>query len=233
MHEAWVLFASHVHWMGWNLILAFVPLAIGASLFRTTNRRTVGWWLGLALFVAFLPNAPYVMSDLVHLPADVRAASSMKVVLLGLLPLYACYILAGLQAYVLSLGLLRRYMRATGSRRFLVAVDVGAAFCTAVGVFLGRVDRVNSMGSSASSGKDVVGLALAAQALATHLGHGLGDSDCSNGGLDCRSVRCSSRQVAGNSAVCKPVVRPSYQARRRRGGLLVARPRFTRLNLSQ
>jgi uncharacterized membrane protein len=31
MHEAWVLFASHVHWMGWNLILAFVPLAIGAS----------------------------------------------------------------------------------------------------------------------------------------------------------------------------------------------------------
>ena len=144
MHEAWVLFASHVHWMGWNLILAFVPLAIGASLFRTTRRRTVGWWVGLALFVAFLPNAPYVMSDLVHLPADVRAASSMKVVLLGLLPLYACYMLAGLQAYVLSLGLLRRYMRTSGSGRFLVAVDVGAAFCTAVGVFLGRVDRVNS-----------------------------------------------------------------------------------------
>ena len=144
MHEAWVLFASHVHWMGWNLILAFVPLAIGASLFRTTRRRTVGWWVGLALFVAFLPNAPYVMSDLVHLPADVRAASSMKVVLLGLLPLYACYMLAGLQAYALSLGLLRRYMRTSGSGRFLVAVDVGAAFCTAVGVFLGRVDRVNS-----------------------------------------------------------------------------------------
>ena len=145
MHEAWVLFASHVHWMGWNLILAFVPLAIGATLFRAGNRRTIGWWLGFALFVAFLPNAPYVMSDLVHLPADARAASSMKVVLLGLLPLYACYILAGLQAYVLSLGLLRKYMRTTGSsRRFLVAVDVVAAFCTAVGVFLGRVERVNS-----------------------------------------------------------------------------------------
>jgi uncharacterized membrane protein len=143
MHEAWVLFASHVHWMGWNLILAFVPLALGASLFRAGRRRTVSWWLGFALFVAFLPNAPYVMSDLVHLPADARAASSMRVVLLGLLPLYAIYILAGLQAYVLSLGLLRRYMRTTG-RRFLAVVDVVAAFCTAVGVFLGRVDRVNS-----------------------------------------------------------------------------------------
>jgi uncharacterized membrane protein len=144
MHEAWVLFASHVHWMGWNLLLAFVPLAIGASLFRAGTRRTVGWWLGLALFVAFLPNAPYVMSDLVHLPADVRAASSMKVVVLGLLPLYAVYMLAGLEAYVLSLRLLRNYMKTTGSRRFLVAVDVVAAFCAAVGVFFGRVDRINS-----------------------------------------------------------------------------------------
>jgi uncharacterized membrane protein len=144
MHEAWMLFASHVHWMGWNLILAFVPLAIGASLFRAGSRRTVGWWFGFALFVAFLPNAPYVMSDLVHLPADARAASSTKVVLLGLLPLYACYILAGLEAYVLSLRLLRRYMRTMGSRKFLIAVDVVAAFCAAVGVFLGRVERVNS-----------------------------------------------------------------------------------------
>src|ERR1700685_1407699 len=118
MHEAWVLFASHVHWMGWNLLLAFVPLAIGASLFRTGRRRTGGWWLGFALFVAFLPNAPYVMSDRVHFPGDARAASWMKVVLFGLLPLYACYILAGLQAYVLSLGLLRKYMRTTGNRRF-------------------------------------------------------------------------------------------------------------------
>jgi uncharacterized membrane protein len=144
MHEAWMLFSSHVHWMGWNLILAFVPLAIGASLFRTGRRRTVGWWMGFTLFVAFLPNAPYVISDLVHLPADAGAASSTKVIVLGLLPLYACYILAGLEAYVLSLRLLRRYMRTTGSRRFLVAVDVVAAFCAAVGVFLGRVERLNS-----------------------------------------------------------------------------------------
>jgi uncharacterized membrane protein len=144
IHEAWVLFASHVHWMGWNLLLAFVPLAIGAILFRAGNRRTVGWWLGFGLFVAFLPNAPYVMSDLVHFPADASAASSMKVVLLGLLPLYACYILAGLQAYALSLGLLRKYLRTTGSGRYVVAVDVVAAFCAAIGVFLGRVDRINS-----------------------------------------------------------------------------------------
>ena len=203
--------------MGWNLILAFVPLAIGAGLFRAGNRRTVGWWLGFGLFVAFLPNAPYVMSDLVHLPADVRAATSMKVVLLGLLPLYACYILAGLQAYVLSLRLLRNYMRTTGSRRSLLAVDVGAAFCAAVGVFLGRVDRVKFLGSSAAPRKDVVGIALATRALATHLDHDLGDSDCGNGGLDCRSVRSTSGEVAGLSAVCEPVSSPHHRSDEPRG----------------
>jgi uncharacterized membrane protein len=35
-------------------------------------------------------------------------------------------------------------MRTTGSGRYVVAVDVVAAFFAAVGVFLGRVDRVNS-----------------------------------------------------------------------------------------
>ena len=45
MHEAWMLFASHVHWMGWNLILAFVPLAIGAGLFEpATGAPLVGGW---------------------------------------------------------------------------------------------------------------------------------------------------------------------------------------------
>lgn len=144
MHEAWLLFASHLHWMGWNLILAFVPLALGAVLFRANHRRNVAWWIAFAFFVAFLPNAPYVMSDLVHLPADARAASSMKVVVFGLLPLYACYILIGLEAYVLSLGLLRKYMRAMGAGRFIAAVDVIAALGAAVGVFLGRVIRLNS-----------------------------------------------------------------------------------------
>ena len=144
MHEAWVLFSSHVQWMGWNLFLAFLPLAIGVWLFRTERRRTVGWWVALAIFVALLPNAPYVMSDLIHLPGDVRAAPSMKVTVFGLLPLYGFYVLAGLEAYVLSVRLVRRSLGRTGGRALVVLVDIGAALCAAVGIFLGRIDRLNS-----------------------------------------------------------------------------------------
>jgi uncharacterized membrane protein len=144
MHLAWILFSSHRRWMAWNLMLAFVPLLLGLILFRQCMARTALWWIGVVAFVAFLPNAPYVMSDLVHLPADARAAPSITVVVFGLLPLYGVIIAAGLEAYVLSLLSLRRYLRSIGMSRVLPIVNLIAALCTAVGVFFGRVDRLNS-----------------------------------------------------------------------------------------
>lgn len=144
MREAWLIFASHSHWMGWDLFLALVPLLVGAVLFRPGRRRGLLWWAGLCAFIAFLPNAPYVISDLVHLPGDIQAAPSTKAVLLGLLPLYGVFVLSGMEAYVLSLGLLRRYLRSIGKPRLVMFVNVGAPLAAGIGVFLGRVDRLNS-----------------------------------------------------------------------------------------
>lgn len=144
MGEAWMLVASHRRWMAWDLTLAFVPLALGYVLFRPHTRRSPGWWLGLACYIAFLPNAPYVISDLVHLPADARLATSSKVIWFGLVPLYAAFVTAGMQAYVLSLRLLRRYIRTIGKPRLVIAVDAAAPLCAAVGFVFGRVDRLNS-----------------------------------------------------------------------------------------
>src|SRR4029453_16226898 len=58
-------------WMLWNLILAAVPLLLAVPLFRHPGRRGPGGWLGLGVVVLFLPNAPYVVTDLVHLRGDV------------------------------------------------------------------------------------------------------------------------------------------------------------------
>jgi uncharacterized membrane protein len=132
--------------MAWNLVLAFVPLLVGALLFRPGRQRKLMWWVGLCVFIAFLPNAPYVLSDLVHLPGDVRAAPSLKVVVFGLLPVYCAYMLAGMEAYVLSLKLLRRYLRSIGRSRLHIAADVLAPLAAAIGIFLGRVYRLNSWG---------------------------------------------------------------------------------------
>src|SRR5262245_2969471 len=65
-------------WMGWNTLLAWVPVVLAWGLFRGGADRSVSrsplWWAGLVLFVLFLPNAPYVVTDLFHLPYDLWPA---------------------------------------------------------------------------------------------------------------------------------------------------------------
>ena len=138
------IWAGNADFMAWNLTLALVPVVIGALLFR--RRRTSPlWWLGLAAFLAFLPNAPYVLSDVIHLADDVRATRSDAVVVAGILPQYAAFFLAGLVAYVVALGELTSWLLARGwSRVRVISVELAVHAACAVGVYLGRVPRFNS-----------------------------------------------------------------------------------------
>lgn len=138
------IWAGNADFMAWNLTLALVPVGIGFVLFR--GRRTSPlWWLGLAAFLAFLPNAPYVLSDVIHLADDVRATRSDTLVVAGVLPQYAAFFLAGLLAYVVALGELTSWLRARGWDRLRVAaVELAVHAACAVGVYLGRVPRFNS-----------------------------------------------------------------------------------------
>src|SRR5256885_1237497 len=56
--------------MPWNLFLAWVPLAFALPLFvlarRGRSRAATLWTLGL-LWLLFFPNAPYLLSEFVHL----------------------------------------------------------------------------------------------------------------------------------------------------------------------
>ena len=138
------IWAGNADFMAWNLTLALVPVGIGAVLFR--RRRTSPlWWLGLAAFLAFLPNAPYVLSDVIHLADDVRDTRSDTVVVAGILPQYAAFFLAGLLAYVVALRELTSWLLARGWDRLrVVAVELAVHAACAVGVYLGRVPRFNS-----------------------------------------------------------------------------------------
>jgi uncharacterized membrane protein len=138
------IWAGNADFMAWNLTLALVPVVIGAVLFR--RRRTSPlWWLGLAAFLAFLPNAPYVLSDVIHLVDDVRATRSDTVVIAGILPQYAAFFLAGLLAYVVALGELTHWLVGRGWDRLrILAVELAVHAACAVGVYLGRVPRFNS-----------------------------------------------------------------------------------------
>jgi uncharacterized membrane protein len=132
-------------WITWNLTLALVPAVLAVALFgRARFRRGVAWWLGVAAFVLFLPNAPYVVTDLVHLRGDVLATRSDVVLLAGVLPMYAAFVVAGFLAYVVSLDLLRAEVRR--HRPALVGpwFDLGVHALCSLGIVLGRIARLNS-----------------------------------------------------------------------------------------
>jgi uncharacterized membrane protein len=124
----------------WNLFLAAVPFA-AAALLETLNRRR-GWlplqWGAFLLWLLFLPNAPYIITDLMHLKARPPVPLWYDVLLLiscagtGLLFGYASVLMV--QRVVE-----RRFRRVTG---WVVAVST--LVLSAYGIYLGRFLRFNS-----------------------------------------------------------------------------------------
>jgi uncharacterized membrane protein len=137
---------SNVWWMGWNTLLAWIPVALAVGLFRRAGHgdRSPLWWAGCGLFVLFLPNAPYVATDLIHLHDDVELVGRDGPVVTAVLPVYAVFIGSGFLAYYLSLAQLGRYLDRFDLGPWRAAVPVAAHALCAVGVFLGRWARLNS-----------------------------------------------------------------------------------------
>jgi uncharacterized membrane protein len=144
---AMVLVAGAVRRMGeiegdfgflrWNLFLAWIPLVLAYALTWAARSRIT--WIALPplalLWIVFLPNAPYLITDLVHLH---EAPSVINAIVLGLLAF------TGLLIGVKSVQLVHNAVETLwGERAGWRAVQV-IAFLVALGVYLGRVLRWNS-----------------------------------------------------------------------------------------
>lgn len=146
-----VLARENAHWMGWNLFLALAPLAVALGLVGHRvrgGRRSIGWWAGAAAFVLLLPNAPYVVTDLIHLRADAAAVPSSAVVITSVLPLYALFVLAGFLSYAACVELIVREVRTVARLPRWGVIVIVHAVCS-VGIVLGRIARLNSWDSLA------------------------------------------------------------------------------------
>ncbi|MBX3284228.1 MAG: DUF1361 domain-containing protein [Acidimicrobiales bacterium] len=144
LQEVALTVRPHRAWMTWNLLLAFVPAVLAVLLFAPPHRRRLGWWLGVAAFVVTLPNAPYVVTDLVHLRHSVTIASSDGVVLGVVLPLYAGFVLAGFLAYLLCTELVLREVRTVRPHARRWVVEGVLHVTSTVGILIGRIARLNS-----------------------------------------------------------------------------------------
>jgi len=127
----------HFIFLVWNLFLAVIPFAISTYLSNTTkfNKIRITIWFGVWLL--FLPNAPYILTDLIHLRI------SYYFIWLDILVVtsFAC---SGLLLFYLSVidmkSILKNYIK-TPTLNFTV---LSIFFLSAFGVYLGRFLRYNS-----------------------------------------------------------------------------------------
>ena len=118
----------------WNLLLAWIPLFFAAG-FAVVHRRV--WLLPLGLgWLAFLPNSPYLVTDLVHLSEGVELWRHVLQ--------YGFAAWTGIMLGVVSMRLIHaRVEREYGAVSGWAAVVVSIALCS-IGVVVGRFQRWNS-----------------------------------------------------------------------------------------
>jgi uncharacterized membrane protein len=135
----------HFH-IGWNLFLALVPLALSVWLFRRTERRGWLWWPVFFVFVLFLPNASYTLTDIIHFIEEVRAQPPLPTwsIVYFVIPKYAVFFFIGFQCHVISLLRMDRYLTWIGRRHWIFPAEILMNALCSVGVYWGRYIRLNS-----------------------------------------------------------------------------------------
>ncbi len=132
----------------WLSLGAIALLSVGLFLIYCYRRHPlfqfIVWWVGVAVFLVFLPNAAYILTDFIHLVIDIRKGYPMGTVLLFLIPQYLLFIMVGFEAYVVSIMNLEFYLLQRGFDRSIIWVELGINGLSAIGVYLGRFTRLNS-----------------------------------------------------------------------------------------
>ena len=143
--NAFNLFNEHSGWIVWNLFLAFIPLVLSFLLFRWHHRKISSvWWIGLIVFIAFLPNTAYLLTDIIHLIEAIRAGYSIWITTLIFIPLHLFAIFLGWEAYVVSVINQSSYLSRQGAKKFVFASEILTHAVSAAGIYLGRFLRFNS-----------------------------------------------------------------------------------------
>ncbi len=129
------------HFLAWNLFLAWVPYlcslaAAGIDRVRPTRWRTL--LVLSAVWLIFLPNAPYLVTDFVHLHELATHSRFFNATLLSLFAINGCAL--GVVSLYLMHRIVHRRLGAVPARALLFFV---AALC-GVGVYVGRFLRWNS-----------------------------------------------------------------------------------------
>lgn len=126
--------------IAWNLLLAWIPFVLALIVYARARSHVFTPTLaaGGVLWLLFLPNAPYIVTDLKYVGHGG-----------GVLVLYDVLLLSAAAWTGLLLGLTSLFMMHAVARRLVGAVNawalvVGALTLSSFGIYLGRIQRWNS-----------------------------------------------------------------------------------------
>jgi uncharacterized membrane protein len=124
----------------WNLFLAWIPFALALVIAERGRhgRAGLGQVALVGAWLVFLPNAPYIVTDLIHLPTSGGDPVWFDAVI------YIAFAWTGLLLGLISLLLVHRTVRRALGALWGWALVAGAVALCGVGIYLGRFLRWNS-----------------------------------------------------------------------------------------
>jgi uncharacterized membrane protein len=144
-----LLTAARVKWTGnirylllvWNLLLAWLPLLFALGVYQRYQRgECKGWRIFVlaSLWILFLPNAPYIFTDLVHLNKWLNGHYWVDLSLVLMVALTG-FLLGFISLYLMQSVVAHRWGQAAGW-----ALITFATALSGFGIYLGRILRWNS-----------------------------------------------------------------------------------------
>lgn len=122
----------------WNLFLAIIPFAITTTLISQSKPHKIKLTLSFGIWLLFLPNAPYILTDLLHLNNSQQHLLWLDVLVI------VSFAFNGLILFMLSLSDMEKLLKLYLKPKTLFPILLFIFGLTAFGIYLGRFLRYNS-----------------------------------------------------------------------------------------
>jgi uncharacterized membrane protein len=126
--------------LNWNLFLAFIPWVVSSFLILNSNYWNNKIVIAILMFfwLLFFPNAPYILTDLIHLEGMKDASLWFDLILI------LSFAWTGLLFGLLSLMDIEKLLNQFFSKKLVHFIVIVLLFVGSFGVYLGRFLRWNS-----------------------------------------------------------------------------------------
>ena len=122
----------------WNLFLAIIPFAITTGLMSKPKVGKLTLVVSFGVWLLFLPNAPYIVTDLLHL-----TRTDQQYLWLDILVIMS-FAFNGLILFFLSLSDMEKLLKQHLKPKIVFPILLSIFGLTAFGIYLGRFLRYNS-----------------------------------------------------------------------------------------